>query len=558
MRLSKTKGLLIVILTFIYTLGFAQSNNQGTFSGSLEANGNFFDEDAEIGAAGTPQYDHQLFGAEAWLDLRYSNFGFDFGLRFDLFNNSNILNPQDSYSDQGIGRWFVKKQVKKLGISAGYLYDQIGSGIIFRAYEERPLLLDNALMGLRLTYDLTPDFQIKAFTGRQKNLFDLYDSVIRGIGVDGYIVGDSSRWTMAPGFGMVARTIDDETMGRLLTELSFYTDPYRVGAKYNAYAFSLYNTFSMGRFTWYVEGAFKTQENFFDPEFEYTTAEGAERKGKFDFQTGNVLYTSIGYAGNGLGISLEGKRTENFTFRVDPFPAENLNRGAINFLPPMARVNTYRLNARYTPATQELGEQAVQLDIRYSPSRKLGYLLNFSYITTLENDLLYSEVYTEVTYKYQRKWQIIGGIQWQNYNQNIYEGKPGVDILETVTPYAEYLYKFSRKKSIRIETQYMLTAPGISSYKNRDLGDWVFAQVEVGLAPHWIFTASDMYNIDPVNKTGEAVANHFPTLGVVYTRRSNRFELKYVKQVEGIVCAGGICRLEPAFSGVKMSVRSTF
>jgi len=286
--------------------------------------------------------------------------------------------------------------------------------------------------------------------------------------------------------------------------------------------------------------------------------QGRERVGKFDFQDGHVFYTSIGYAGEGLGISLEGKRTENFSFRVDPFPAENLNRGAINFLPPMARVNTYRLNARYTPATQELGEQAVQLDIRYSPSRKLGYLVNFSYITNLENDLLYSEIYSEVTYKYKRKWQIIGGVQWQNYNQNIYEGKPGVDILETVTPYVEYLYKFSRRKSIRIETQYMLTAPGISDYKNRDFGDWLFAQVEIGLAPHWIFTISDMYNIDPVNKTGEADDIHYPTIGAVYTHRSNRFEIRYVKQVEGIVCAGGICRLEPAFSGLKVSVRSTF
>jgi len=554
MRLIKQNGLLLVFLTFIYTLGFAQGNNQGSFSGSLEANGNFFQEDEAIQAAGTPQYDHQLFGADTWLDLKYSNFGFDLGLRFDLFNNSNLLNPQDSYNDQGIGTWYIKKQVNKLGITAGYIYDQIGSGIIFSAFEQRPLLIDNALMGLRLTYDLTPDWQLKAFTGRQKNLFDLYESVIRGGSIEGFVVGDSSRWTMAPGLGIMSRTIDDETMGLLLTSLSFYPEGFRSGAKYNSHAVSIYNTLSAGNFTWYVEAAYKTEEAFFDPLFKWTNAAGQETTGKFDFQDGNVIYTSIGYAAKGLGISLEGKRTENFSFRVNPFETEN--RGAINFLPPMARVNTYRLNARYTPATQELGEQAIQLDIRYSPSRKLGFLVNISNITTLNNDLLYRELYTEVSYKYKRKWQLISGIQWQNYNQNVYEGKPGVDILETVTPYAEFLYKFSRKKSIRIETQYMLTAPGISDFKNRDLGDWVFAQVEVGVAPHWIFTISDMYNIDPSKKDADDI--HYPTLGVVYTHHSNRFELKYVKQVEGIVCAGGICRLEPAFSGVKMSVRSTF
>ena len=90
------------------------------------------------------------------------------------FNNSNLLNPTGSYTDQGIGRWFIKKRINKLGISVGYLYDQVGSGIIFRAFEQRPLLIDNALYGARLTYDIAPDWEIKAFTGLQKQQFDEY------------------------------------------------------------------------------------------------------------------------------------------------------------------------------------------------------------------------------------------------------------------------------------------------------------------------------------------------------------------------------------------------
>ena len=59
----------------------------------------------------------QLFGAETWMDIKYSNWGFDFGLRFDLFNNSNLLNPSGSYSDQGIGRWYIKKNLEKFDVS---------------------------------------------------------------------------------------------------------------------------------------------------------------------------------------------------------------------------------------------------------------------------------------------------------------------------------------------------------------------------------------------------------------------------------------------------------
>ncbi|MDP4819881.1 MAG: DUF6029 family protein, partial [Saprospiraceae bacterium] len=165
---------------------YGQDQNVPVVSGNLSLNANIFIRDSVIGAANIPQYDRQLFGAESWLDLNSSYQGFDFGLRFDLYNNSNLLNPNDSYSAEGIGRWFVQKRIDKLGLAAGYLYDQLGSGIIFRAYEERPLAIDNALIGLRLTYALHENLELKAFTGRQKQLFDRYASVIKGFGAEGF------------------------------------------------------------------------------------------------------------------------------------------------------------------------------------------------------------------------------------------------------------------------------------------------------------------------------------------------------------------------------------
>ena len=51
---------------------------------------------------------------------------------------------------------------------------------------------------------------------------------------------------------------------------------------------------------------------------------------------------------------------------------------------------------------------------------------------------------------------------------------------------------------------------------------------------------------------------HYPTIGLVYTHHANRFSLAYVKQVEGINCAGGICRYEPTFHGVRLNISSSF
>ncbi|HEY1045054.1 MAG TPA: DUF6029 family protein [Bacteroidia bacterium] len=34
--------------------------------------------------------------------------------------------------------------------------------------------------------------------------------------------------------------------------------------------------------------------------------------------------------------------------------------------------------------------------------------------------------------------------------------------------------------------------------------------------------------------------------------------MSYIKQVQGVNCTGGICRVEPAFSGVRLSLSTSF
>lgn len=532
------------------------AQDQGVFSGNFESNINVFLRDSLINANNTPQYDRQLTGGEAWLNLNYSIKGLNMGVRFDMFNNSNLLNPTSSYTDQGIGRWFINKQINKFNVEVGYIYDQIGSGIIYRAWESRPLLIDNALLGAKVTYDLSENWKIKGFSGKQKFLFGENPGIIKGGSIEGFLAlgSEESPISLSPGIGFVNRTLSDETMNLIIDNVKTYLPDERIKPVYNTYLTSIYNTLSYKNITWYVEGAYKSAESFFDPTALRTEPSGVVTFGKFRKDPGSIIYSSLSFAKGKLGVTLEGKRTENFDFRSDP--NLSLNRGLVNYIPPMNRFNTYRMTARYAPATQVLSELAYQADVRYRFTKKVSALANFSNITTLDGDLLYREMLGEVVYKHKRKWQLTGGLQLQKYNQEVYEVKPEVPLVSTVTPYLDFLYKFSRKKSIRFESQYMST--------EEDFGSWFFALAEVGLAPHWIFEASMMYNISPSKKspqdpeTGESLNIVYPTVGVVYVNKANRFQLRYVKQVEGIVCSGGICRLEPAFSGVKFSMSSNF
>ncbi len=524
-------------------------------SGNLESNVNFYIRDSLIGAINTPQYEHQPVGTDTWLNLRAQFAGFDVGVRYDLFANSALLNPTDSYTAQGLGRWYAGKQVGKLHILGGHIYDQFGSGMVFKAYEERPLFIDNALVGLRLSYELSTDWIVKGIIGRQKNLFDLYPSVLKGLNIDGFKSFSDGKITIAPGAGLMQKTLSDEQMEALAGTLGQYTpDDFIHEVPYNSTAFSVYNTLSSGRFTWYVEVAYKTEEVIYDQYATRTLWTGVQSQGKFVLTDGYVGYTSLSYAGGGLGISGQYKRTKNFSFRTDPF--ETQNRGMINFLPPMSRVNTYRLTARYSPATQDLDEEALQLDVRYAINKNLSIVVNLAKIIRPEaekNRDIYDEIYTQLTWKKPRKWTLIGGVQLQHYDQELYEGKPGVPVVETITPYIDYLLKLDQKKSIRAELSYMNT--------DQDHGSWLYGLLEYSISPHWVFELSDMWNISPIDDpdiTEQEQKLHFPTAGVVYSAGPTRYSFRYVKQVEGIVCSGGICRLEPAFSGFKLTVSSNF
>lgn len=516
------------------------ANEESKLTGELQTQANFFIRDSTIGAANTPQYDRQKFGSNTWLALNYRNWGFDIGVRFDAFNNSNLIDPMDSYTAVGIGRWHVMKSVGKLDMTAGYIYDQIGSGTIFRAYENRALAIDNALVGLRLKYNLTPNLYIKGFMGKQKmvekqkNLLDTYDPIIAGANID-YYTNIGENITLSPGVAVVRRTLDDATMAGIAQDISSYMPEDKFIPKYTTYAVGAYNTLNYKNFSWYVEGVYKTAE----------AINTLRTDGILENKDGYTGLTNLSYSTKGFSILGSYKRTENFVFRTSPL--QILNRGQIAFLPPMARQNTYRLTSRYNAATQELGEQAFQIDIMYSYKRRWQFLLNFSDIKNLNNEQLYRELYFETTYKSKGPWKLIAGFQTQIYNQAVYENKPNYPLVRTFIPFAEFVYRLSDTKSLRIETQYMHTA--------QDYGSWIYGLIEFNIAPKWSFSITDMINI---NSNKYSKAKHFYTALVSYTEGSTMLGLAYVKQVEGIVCTGGVCRYEPAFNGVRVNVQTRF
>lgn len=522
------KSILTVLL-----LSAGSSYAQGTLSGDFMLNANFFQRDEKINAANNPLYDNFLSGGEAWLGLRYNYKGFTATLRTDAFHNSNLFNPTQALNGFGVGAWSLSKDIDKLSITAGYIYDQIGSGVMFRAYEDRGLLIDNALIGARLKYQITDNVFVKAFTGQQKFNLSKYNPIIKGINLEGdFSLGENVH--IVPGVGAMNRTLDQTSMDLVVSTINSQDTSKRFVPKYNMYAFTAYNTLTVGSFSWFIEGSYKTDESIVKDNY-------------LQDKEGSVLFTTLGYATKGIAVNLTGKRTENYVMRTSP--NEILNRGMLNWQPIVARLRPQRLMARYTPASQDISEMAVGADVLLTPNEKLDITLTGTYINTLDNKTLYREGYAEAEYRGFNDWILQAGCQYMVYNQEIYQSKVAVPLINSIIPFFEVTKRINKKMSIRTEWEYQDT--------KQDFGSWIFGLVELNIAPKWSFALSDMYNIKP-GPNSSAGAQHYYNVFTAFTKGPHRFTMAYVKQVEGINCTGGVCRYEPAFSGLRFGCTSQF
>ena len=104
-------------------------------------------------------------------------------------------------------------------------------------------------------------------------------------------------------------------------------------------------------------------------------------------------------------------------------------------------------------------------------------------------------------------------------------------------------YRITPQMAVRAELQYL--------YSQELTKDWMAALVEVSFAPHWSVSVSDMYNH---GSTGV----HYFNVSARYTVSSFSVSLLAGRNREGMVCSGGVCRWQPAWSGAGLRVQWSF
>ncbi len=542
---------------------YAQQNDKGVLSGNFQSILQAYDKDDKIGA-NTEVYNKFKSSVDAWLQLNYALKGYNFSLRYDMFNNSPLLNPQTVYNKQGIGFWQASKDIDNLNITVGYFYDQFGTGTIFRAFEDRLIGVDFAIQGLRVKYNYK-NLALKAFAGQQKgNIFSgdrfaVAPEAIKGANAE-YRLKIKNHLSIDLGSSFVNRALDQSTMNKVVNNINAQPLITRFIPKYNTYSVNGYATIGYKDLKLFTEYVYKTSE-----------AINNQDGNLLINRDGSVFATSLSYSKANLGAkkrfsfgaNAQYKRIENYSFRTSPF--EILNNGNISFLPSITKQNAYRLLARYNAVVQQLGEEAYQTDLVITPKRGTTFSFNSSQVKSLAANgdgkgnaiKLFQEMYAEVSHKISNKKKIKLGIQNIYYDQSRFEQKPrdsSYKNVKAITPFLEYIYKFTKHKSLRIEAQYLST--------KQDLGSFANVIIEYNYSPHWSFSIGDMVNTEPYrtsitsNIPSEII--HYYSGFTSYASGPTVVTLAYIKQVQGVNCTGGICRVEPAFSGARLTLSTSF
>jgi hypothetical protein len=529
----------------------AQDDNKGHLSGDVMINATVYDRDTNIGTS-TTQYLHEKSSAEGWFTLNYRIQGWSFMTRFDLYNNSPLLNPNEAYTKQGLAFYQIDKKIGKWEFTAGHFYDQFGSGILFRAYEDRLLGLDYAIQGLKVQYIPNDSFMVKAFTGQQKNRFDVWNQVMKGVNAEKiWGIGDFSFLT---GIGFLNRTLDQATMNKLADQINAMPDySQRFIPKYNMYAGTIYNTLTYKNFSLYTEYAKKSREAVF-------VTDDVTNEVKLKNLDGDVIYAGLNYSFYGFGLNLQYKKINSFIMRSSPYAT--LLDGIMDYLPALSKQISFRLPALYSVSAQSQGEQGYQGEITYSINKHNSFDFNASYIQRPNGTLLYREFFGDYNRTFSKRVKGEFGVQSLIYNFSVYEGHPG-DVVHTITPFMEMSIRLDNpdkispnvsegkvplRPSLRFEVQYLST--------KQDSGSYAYALVELNLAPKYSFAVSDMYNIIPSHNRTDKI--NYYSFFFAYTEKQTRLTIGYAKQVAGVVCTGGVCRVEPAFSGLRLGLSTNF
>ncbi|MGQ8868579.1 DUF6029 family protein [Myroides sp. TSA_177.3] len=504
------------------------------------------------------------FRSNSYLKVDYDWKNWSFGAQVEGYEPKAILNYSPDYKGFDIGTLYARYNNRELGldITAGHFYDQFGSGLLFRSWEDRQLGINNAILGLNAKYSFLDHVDVTLLGGKQRvgMGFDLANSFILGgdINVDLAGLTDNSDFEWSAGFSYLGRFENTRLYNKDLDKLTN--------------GFSGRMNFGKGGFYVGAEYIYKDKDALVE----------IQRVKPGVLQAGNAILINTGYAKKGMAIDVNMRRMENMSFYSQRDLAGNdYFKGTLNYIPGLTKQYDYSLQNIYVYQAQpnfdmemqgKLGEIGGQFDFYYEfPKGSLlggeygtNVVVNGAYWASVKNtqksdksgtkseflgfgEKSYSDLGLEVRKKWSSDWSSIFMFLNQYYSPKVLEDKVGVDSYKINILAFESTYQFMGDKSVRLEAQHLWT--------KEDKKNWVGGTLEFAYNANWAVFVNDMYNYGNDDKDARI---HYYNAGASFTKGTTRVSASYGRQRGGLLCVGGVCRYVTEAAGLTFGITTSF
>lgn len=540
---------------------FDEVMSRGVLSGNVQIDAQMYQTDSLIGAEKVDE----KFRSNSYAYLQYTNGKFTLGARFEGYFKP-MLGYDARYEGAGVPYYFARFSGDIVDVTLGNFYEQFGSGMLLRSYQDWNLGLDNSIFGARAIVTPIDGIVIKGVVGSYRHFWEK-QGLIRGIDAD-FSLND-----------FIKPMRDWETRIRLGGS---FVSKYQAAQTWTitetegdtTYAYDLATPQNVGSAG--VRFALESHGFSFNGEYDWKGNDPTVENGQI-YKPGQALLLNMGYSRRGFGVLLSAKSVDNMGFRADR--SETGNYGMINYLPALSRQHTYSIASFYPYACQPNGEVGFQADIFYkikkgtvlggkygtdiklnasvatalnekqinpeTPIRKAGTYGYRANIFAVSDSIYFVDANIELSHKFSKHFKGTLMYMYEQYNQEVVEGHG--EFIKAHIVVGDFTYMFLKKHALRLELQYMHTKQAER--------DWLMATLEYTLAPKWFLSVSDMWNFGNEIKEQRL---HYYYVSAAYVHDAMRVSLSYGRIRKGIMCAGGVCRELPASNGLMLSLTSSF
>ncbi|MEX2350721.1 MAG: DUF6029 family protein, partial [Flavobacteriaceae bacterium] len=308
-----------LFVLFLFAVQFIAAQDFGNFNGGFESNSQWLQDDEGINIL-APQ---EQFRANNYFSLNYNLGKFTAGIQYESYLPVPLLGYAPELEGNGVGTYYLNFKHKSLDITAGYVYEQFGSGLIFRSWEDRQLGINSAIKGVKVIFTPLDYLLVKGVYGEQRYGFETSEGAIQALDATfdvGYFL-DVDELFLDIGGSYVGRYQDNLGSIKVPTTVNAYAGRIDLG----------YKNFFAG-----MEAIHK--------EPDVLVNEGMVTNDE-ELYKGSAILVNLGYAQRGFGVNTSLRRLENFGFYADRFAEGNqYNQQLINYTPALTKQHDYLLS----------------------------------------------------------------------------------------------------------------------------------------------------------------------------------------------------------------------